>query len=148
MSQPRREIRSISLFLVAGVVAFAVDFGVFRAGVALGATPLGARALSWWVAVTTTFAINSQVTFRPPADSLPQEVLKPVRRRERYFPYVATQLLGGMVSLVTFLALLPRLGSLVALVVATLVATSCNYLGARSVLSLRRMTPGGGEAEG
>lgn len=148
MSQPRREIRSISLFLVAGVLAFAVDFGVFRAGVALGATPLGARALSWWVAVTTTFAINSQVTFRPPAVALPQEGLKHGHRRERYFPYVATQLFGGMVSLFTFLALLPRLGSLGALVVATLAAASCNYLGARSVLRHRRMAPGRGEAEG
>jgi putative flippase GtrA len=142
MNGSRREIRSIGLFLVAGVVAFGVDYGLYQAAVALGAGPPLARALSWWAAVTTTYAFNSGLTFRPPAAGFSRAGLARPRHRDRYLPYVATQALGGVVSFITFLALLPRLRPLPALVVATLAAAVCNYLGARSVLSRRRGAAG------
>lgn len=142
MNRSRREMRSIGLFLVAGVVAFGVDYGLYQAGVALGASPPLARALSWLAAVTTTYALNSGVTFRPSGAALLRNGLRRPRHRDRYLPYVATQALGGMVSVLTFLALLPRLRPLLALAVATLAATVCNYLGARTVLSRDRASPG------
>lgn len=143
MSGSRREICRIVMFLVAGVVAFGVDYGLYQAAVALGARPPLARALSWLAAVTTTYAINSRVTFRPSAAALLQDGLRHLRHRDRYLPYVATQALGGMVSFATFLALLPRLRPLLALAVATLAATTCNYLGARRVLRRRRLASSG-----
>ncbi len=142
MNRSHREIRSIALFLVAGVVAFCVDYGLYQAGVALGASPPLARVMSWLAAVTTTYAINSGVTFRPSAAAFLQNGLRRPRHWDRYLPYVATQALGGMVSFITFLALLPRMRPLLALAVATLAATLCNYLGARTVLNRRRSSPG------
>lgn len=145
MMLSRSDRRSVVLFLVAGLIAFAVDYGVFRLASAVGATPLAARGVSWWAAVTTTFAINSLVTFRAPAaPDRPGRGL----RRDRFLPYVATQALGGLVSLGTFLALLPLLRPLLSLVVATLAAASCNYLGARAVLVRRATRQGAGGAEG
>ncbi|MCS5697710.1 GtrA family protein [Cyanobium sp. FGCU-52] len=148
MNRSRREIRSIGLFLLAGLVAFGVDYGLYRAGVQLGAGPPLARALSWLAAVTTTYAINSGVTFQPPPAALRQDGLQRPRHRDRYLPYVATQGLGGIVSFATFLALLPRLRPLPALAMATLAATLCNYLGARTVLSPRRTSSGGRRSAG
>lgn len=148
MMLSRSDRRSVVLFLVAGLIAFAVDYGVFRLGSAVGATPLAARGVSWWAAVTTTFAINSLVTFRAPAASdRPGRGLRGLRR-DRFLPYVATQALGGLISLGTFLALLPLLRPLLSLVVATLAAASCNYLGARAVLVRRATRQGAGGAEG
>lgn len=140
MIHHRREIRSIALFLVAGLIAFGVDYGVFRLVSAAGAGPAGARGLSWMAGVSTTFSFHILVTFPPPRTHR-QAGGRRWRRRDRYLPYVATQAVGGVINVATFLALLPLLRPLLSLAVATLVATSCNYLGARSVLGRQGAPP-------
>ena len=141
MKRHHSEIHRITLFLLAGLIAFGVDYGVYRFCSTLGLPPLLARTLSWSAAVSTTYLVNSRFTFAPTpvANGLASRPLR--LRHERYLPYVATQAVGGVISVGIFLALLPLLSQLFSLVAATLASISCNYLGARWVLGNKSVPP-------
>lgn len=76
-------------FSLIGVAAFLVDSAVLYATLPLVANKFAAaRVISWLCAVTFTWALNYQWTFRYRARSVPLNWLK----------YVAANLLGGLVN--------------------------------------------------
>jgi putative flippase GtrA len=76
-------------FSLIGVAAFLVDSAVLYATLPLFANKFAAaRVISWLCAVSFTWALNYQWTFRYRARSLPLNWLK----------YVAANLLGGLVN--------------------------------------------------
>jgi putative flippase GtrA len=76
-------------FALIGVVAFLVDSAVLYATLPLFGNRFAvARVLSWFCAVSFTWALNYQWTFRYRARSLPLNWLK----------YVLANLLGGLVN--------------------------------------------------
>src|SRR5579863_3033947 len=81
--------RQFAVFSLIGVAAFLVDSGVLYALLPLLANRFAvARLLSWFCAVSFTWALNYQLTFRYRAGSLPLSWLK----------YVFANLLGGAVN--------------------------------------------------
>ena len=110
MADLRLESRRLLTFLLAGTIAFGVDLGVYQVAVALLGTPALAKAVSWGVAVATTFSINSLLTFRtaPTGSGRPTPILRSLDWR-RFPGYTATQALGGVVNIGLFLLLLPHL---------------------------------------
>ena len=135
MADLRLESRRLLSFLLAGTIAFGVDLGVYHLAVALLGTPALAKAVSWGVAVATTFSINSLLTFRtaPAGSGQPTPILRSLDWR-RFPGYTATQALGGVVNIGVFLLLLPHLAPFPSLALATAAAAGCNYLGAKAVL--------------
>lgn len=135
MRPSRREAGRIALFLVSGLIAFGVDYLIFRLSMSFGAGSYVSKSISWMTAASTTFSFNTLFTFRAVRSTIGCAV-PPHRliQLKRYFQYIASQALGGAVNISTFLVLLHWLQPLSSLVVATLSATTCNYLGARFVL--------------
>ena len=135
MADLRLESRRFLTFLLAGTIAFGVDLGVYHLAVALLGSAALAKAVSWGVAVATTFSINSLLTFRmaPGGGGRPTPALQSLDWR-RFPGYTATQALGGVVNIGLFLLLLPHLAPFPSLALATAAAAGCNYLGARAVL--------------
>jgi putative flippase GtrA len=81
--------RQFIVFSLIGVAAFLVDSTVLYATLPLFANKFAAaRVLSWLCAVSFTWALNYQWTFRYRARSLPLNWLK----------YVGANLLGGLVN--------------------------------------------------
>lgn len=81
--------RQFAVFSLIGVAAFLVDSGVLYALLPLVANKFAvARVISWSCAVSFTWALNYQLTFRFRARSLPLSWLK----------YVFANLLGGAVN--------------------------------------------------
>jgi putative flippase GtrA len=135
MADLRLESRRFLSFLMVGTIGFGVDLGVFHLAEALLHSTALAKALSWGVAVTTNFSINSLLTFRTPArGSNPGPAWRQGLDWRRFPGYTATQALGGVVNIGLFLLLHPHMGSFPSLALATAAAAGCNYLGARAVL--------------
>lgn len=81
--------RQFAVFSLIGVAAFLVDSGVLYALLPLVAHRFAvARVLSWFCAVSFTWALNYQWTFRYRARSLPVS----------WFTYLIANLLGGAVN--------------------------------------------------
>jgi putative flippase GtrA len=87
--------KQFAVFSFVGIVAFLIDTGILYAALPLfaGNFPI-ARALSWFCAVSCTWALNYQLTFRYQARYLPLSWLK----------YVMANLLGGSINYAVSLA--------------------------------------------
>ncbi len=122
---PFRLSRSLLWFLVAGGVAFFVDIGVLS----LLSASLGvyaARAISFWLAASTTWLINRNISFanRPARTSVIAEYLR----------YLGLMLGGGAVNFLVYALLawqLPQEPQWLILYVAagTIAGMAFNYLG-------------------
>lgn len=116
-------------FLAIGAVGFAVDGGLLLAMTeAMGWPVLGARLLSFSVAVTVTWLLNRVLTFRHLASA---------RRLREWRRYVAVNSVGAAINLGVFTALVwtvPWLHSspLAAFALASAAALAFNFLGSRS----------------
>jgi len=87
--------RQFVVFSIIGVAALLVDTAVLYATLPLFANKFAAaRVLSWLCAVSFTWALNYQCTFRYRARSLPLNWLK----------YVVANLFGGLVNYAVSLA--------------------------------------------
>jgi putative flippase GtrA len=81
--------RQFAVFSLVGVAAFLVDSGVLYALLPVLAYKFAvARVFSWLCAVSFTWALNYQLTFRYRARSLPLS----------WFKYLVANLLGGAVN--------------------------------------------------
>ncbi len=119
------------LFALIGAIAFAVDAGAYLLlGSWFNQPPLQ-KALGFFGGVSTTYLLNSFITFRTPL------------ALSRYGLYVLSQSAGMVVNLTSFLVFLRLVPVLAALVLATLAGLAFNFLAAKRVLS-RPATPGGG----
>lgn len=116
-------------FALIGGVAFLVDAALYTLlGDALG-RPWLQKLLGFAGGVSTTYLLNSALTFRTPLSLA------------RYGLYVLSQAGGMAVNLAAFLLALQALPALLALVLATLAGLAVNFLGARRVLR-RSARPG------
>lgn len=92
--------RQFIRFCIAGVVGLAVDLVVLHALAPLSNWYL-ARAFSFWAAVTTTWFLNRNFTFKtnPIADSLEPKIWQLLREYRHYF---AAMLTGGSLNYLTY----------------------------------------------
>ena len=126
--------RSLLWFLIAGAVAFVVDVAVLTLlRDALGV--YAARAVSFWLAATTTWLINRNISFagRSATGGLLAEYLR----------YLGLMLGGGAVNFVVYSLLawvFPQgpLWLMLYVAAGTLVAMSVNYLGMSRLLYRQR----------
>lgn len=126
--------RSLLWFLIAGAVAFVVDVAVLTLlRDALGV--YAARAVSFWLAATTTWLINRNISFagRSASGSLVTEYLR----------YLGLMLGGGAVNLAVYSLLawtLPQgpLWLMLYVAAGTLVAMTVNYLSMTRLLYSQR----------
>jgi putative flippase GtrA len=93
-------------FGAVGTVGFLVDAGVLWLAMRLlDADPYSGRALSFFVAVSTTFALNRSFTFRD-------------RRRDRlsrrWAGFVAVNGVGGVINYTTYALLIATVGAVAA----------------------------------
>lgn len=127
---PLKIDRSLIWFGVAGGAAFLVDVGILT----LLREPLGAfgaRAVSFWLAATTTWLINRNVSF---ADHQFSGGLL-----NEYLRYLGLMLIGGSLNLLVYSVLawaLPQTSVCLALYVAagTVAGMSANYMGLNLLL--------------
>lgn len=111
------------LFVLIGGVAFIVDAGLyFLLGGVLG-LPWLQKVIGFAAGVSTTYCFNAALTFRVPLSL------------SRYGLYVISQTGGMAINMVVFLLALRVMPALLALVLATLVGLSVNFLAAQRVLS-------------
>jgi len=129
----------LARFSVAGIAGFVVDAAILQIAIAAaGLGPIEARALSFPIAVLTTFALNWLWSFsgprRPLQKALPQ--------------YLAVQGAGVAVNIAAY-ALMVRLlpvplgHPIAALATASGLAMTLNYLGARNLAFATQAVPRG-----
>ena len=125
-------------FCCAGGLGFVVDFAVLKTVVHLGLNPIGARCVSFSVAVVVTWLVNRAWTFdssgrTPGARSLLKE----------FAGYVAVQSIGFAANFSIYSAMvigIPALNGrlLPPAIVGTAVGLGVNYLGAKHLVLRRR----------
>lgn len=125
MEQPgsSRKKASVPVFLAVGCVGFAADSGAY-ALVSPLLPPAGARALSIWLAIGVTWALNRCFAFAPSTEKSPLA---------EYAQYLLSSLCGAAVNYLTFLGLLAALpisGPLeyAAIFVSSAIAAAVNFL--------------------
>jgi putative flippase GtrA len=123
-------LRDFRRFCIVGAAGFVVDAGLFLGLLAAGADAYVARAASVLVAVTATWWLNKEWTFRPEGGSAKQGT---------YLAYLAVQSGGMVVNYAVFAgvqSLVPAgvLPSLFALMCGAAVALVVNFAGARGVV--------------
>jgi putative flippase GtrA len=107
-------------FAVVGVLNTLVDFSVFWAGVTLVHLPLvPANVLSWTVAVTFSYSVNSLTTFGPESGR--------VWRWRDYVTFAASGVAGMVASTATLVALSYVMPLLVAKVLSIAVSFVVNF---------------------
>jgi putative flippase GtrA len=85
-------------FAMVGVLNTVIDFSVFWVGVTFGHLPIvPANVLSWTVAVSFSYALNSLTTFGPESGR--------VLRWRDYFTFAASGIAGMVASTATLVAL-------------------------------------------
>jgi putative flippase GtrA len=126
----------LSGYAVVGGIGFLVDAGVLHFLLATaGIGPIGARLVSFPVALAVTFFLNRQLVFAGSRHSL--AVAIPA--------YVGVQGVGYLVnmaiySLLIFVAPWPLSNPLVSLAIASGIALVVNYIGARRIVFMPRAT--------
>lgn len=119
---------SFPRFVVIGGLGFLVDWGVLELLTRIGSwNPFSARAVSFAIAVATTWALSRAWGFH--ATRSPRMLPEAIR-------YVAVQLVGGSTNLITYsciLALYPALSDLLLAPIAagSAVGIIVNYTGAK-----------------
>ncbi len=122
-------MRRLFLFLIAGAAGFAVDLGALSALISAGADPYSARAVSFLLAVVTTYLINATQTFRA---------------RDRigigsFLLYIAASLGGLATNLIVYVAAVANgLSPQIALAIASAAALTVNFFGYGKVFARRR----------
>lgn len=122
--------RQFAAFSLIGVAAFVVDTEVLYATLPrLGNNFAAARVLSWLCAVSFTWVLNCQWTFRYHAHSLPLSWLK----------YVAANLLGGVVNYGVSLAIVAlsavaRAHPVIAIAIASLAGLFFNFFTSKALV--------------
>lgn len=107
-------------FAFVGVLNTLIDFSVFWAGVTLGHLPLvPANVLSWTVAVTFSYAVNSLTTFGPESGR--------VLRWRDYLTFAASGVAGMVASTATLVALSYVMPLVAAKVVSIAVSFVANF---------------------
>lgn len=121
-------------FAIVGSLGFVVDLAIVFALIQwLGLDSVPARIPAWIAAVTTTYTFNLLFTFR--ATKL---VIATKRQRlRRYALYVASQLAGGAVNVLSYILVISlfRLPWSFGIIIGTLVGMIFNYLGASAVIN-------------
>jgi putative flippase GtrA len=129
-AEPATGGREVSVFAVAGGLAFLVDAGVTAGLTALGAGPVLARAPAISASVVTTFAINRRYAFAASGRGLAEEFAR----------YVAVSAAGAAVNVLAYLAasavltrfgLTPTLAAPLAVAVGSGAGMFANYFGYR-----------------
>ena len=121
-------------FLSVGCLGFIVDTSFIYAFVyGVNASPLWSRFPSWIIAVSVTYSFNLLFTFSKSR----KNYYKKRHKFKRYFLDVSSQAIGGMVNIVTYLALVSLFGSSIvfAMVAGTLTGLIFNYFGASYVVN-------------
>ncbi|HRD98833.1 MAG TPA: GtrA family protein [Rubrivivax sp.] len=129
MNSSRREARMLSGFLLVGSVGFLVDAGLLTMMVAAGSGPYLGRAVSFPVAVVTTFLLNRHLTFQASGTGNPG--LQFVR-------YLGAQLGGTLLNLAVYVALLAAVPAWssqpwIPLAIGSIVAMALTYLSSRVI---------------
>jgi len=124
-------------FCCAGGLGFVVDFSVLKTIVHLGLNPIGARLISFSVAVVVTWLVNRAWTFK----AHPTRGLSGLVRE--FASYVAVQSVGFAANFSVYTAMvigIPALEGrlLPPSIVGTLVGLLVNYLGAKHLVFRRR----------
>jgi putative flippase GtrA len=110
------------LFTGIGAIAFGVDAAAYLSlGSWFNHPPLQ-KALGFLCGVSTTYLLNSLITFRAPLGL------------SRYGFYVLSQSAGMVVNLTSFLAFLRLVPVMAALALATMAGLVFNFLAARRVM--------------
>lgn len=121
----RAEASGFARFCIVGAFGFLIDAGLLLWFTGpLGLNPFVARALSICLAVTMTWAMHRQWTFRTSGE----------RRLSEWARFVAVNGVGGAFNYVVYSAVLiiqPGTTPLTALVIGSAAALCVNYLGAR-----------------
>lgn len=121
-------------FSSVGCLGFIVDTSFVYAFVyGVKASPLWSRFPSWIIAVSVTYFFNLLFTF----GKSKKNYYKKRHKVKRYFLYVSSQAIGGIVNIATYLALVSLLGSSIvfAMVAGTLIGLTFNYFGASFVVN-------------
>ncbi|MFT3904973.1 MAG: GtrA family protein [Steroidobacteraceae bacterium] len=139
---PRRDLRRILKFAIAGGIGFLVDAAILTALVRGAHWPaLGARILSFLGAVSVTWLINRRLTFGD------RRATQPRAMAGEYARYLLTQGAGALLNLgifATALWLHPpwRAQPVMALALASALAMLFNYCGLASFVFARRAPHG------
>jgi putative flippase GtrA len=124
-------------FCCAGGLGFVVDFTILKTIVHLGLNPIGARLISFSVAVVVTWLVNRAWTFKahptPGAGALIRE----------FFGYVAVQSVGFAANFSVYTAMVIGISALNGRllppsIAGTAVGLLVNYLGAKHLVFRRR----------
>ena len=116
--------REVGGFIFAGATAFAVDASVLTSLVSYtGMTPIAARAISFTLAVITTWLINRHISFA-------------VRKRptfREFYSYFSAMILGAAINWTVYLVVITQNPCLtqypaIALIPATLAGMVFNFL--------------------
>ena len=112
-------LKALSFALV-GVLNTVIDFSVFWVGVTFGHFPIvAANVLSWTVAVSFSYAVNSLTTFGPESGR--------VLRWRDYLTFAASGIAGMVTSTATLLALSYVMSLAAAKVVSIAVSFVVNF---------------------
>ncbi len=126
-------------FLIVGSIGFGLDGGILTALTnGLGSDPYPARALSFAVAVTVTWALNRSWTFTGRKNT------HPARQYGLYFVF---QIIGALINLLVFalaLEFLPLAARfpILALAAGSITALIFNYLAAKNLVFASTGEPG------
>ena len=121
-------------FSSVGCLGLIVDTSFVYAFVyGVNASPLWSRFPSWIIAVSVTYFFNLLFTF----SKSKKKYYKKRHKAKRYFLYVSSQAIGGVVNITTYLALVSFFAFSIgfAMVVSTLTGLIFNYFGASFVVN-------------
>jgi putative flippase GtrA len=124
-----RRVQAFSRFALVGGAGFLVDAGILYSLTAgLGLSPVTARFASFFCAVTATWLLNRQITFRG------QRATR-YRGRE-WLRYVGVSSIGGGLNMAIYFTLVSGFGvfhatPLAALAIASVAALIVNFAGSR-----------------
>lgn len=111
-------------FCIVGAIGFVVDLGLLQLVLSYGYSPIEGRIVSILVALTVTWLLHRYFTF------------KQTDRRfiPQYSRYILVAVCGAGVNFVIYTGVLiatPNTPAFVALIIASAIALSANYLGSR-----------------
>ncbi|MEM7619201.1 MAG: GtrA family protein [Pseudomonadota bacterium] len=111
-------------FCISGCVGFIVDAGLLQLGIGLGFGAIESRIFSLAVALTVTWVLHRNYTFK----ALAQEPMS------QYGKFIIVGLSGAALNFLIFTGILisqPPITPFIALVIASAIALIANYLGSR-----------------
>lgn len=121
-------------FLVVGAVGFVIDGGVLTVLMSQKVDAFSSRLVSFPCAVSVTWILNRYWTFSPNPD---------LSKKQEYFAYFTIQLIGALINLSIFFALMRAVASfadipLIPLAIGALVSFLFTYLSSKMFLFKKR----------